>query len=60
MKLVWNDLECAWVCSECGAIYGEEEVARMFGYNIQEAKNFTGGYCMDCGGQFDGIIVEEE
>ena len=52
MKLVWNELECGWVCSECGAIYSEEEVARVFGYNDQVTTNFHDGYCMDCGGRF--------
>lgn len=48
MKLVWNETECAWICSECGANYGTEEVARTFDYSDQVSENFTGGYCMDC------------
>lgn len=60
MKLVWNELECGWECSDCGAIYGEEEVARMFDYNVQSAKNFHDGYCMDCGGRFTEVVVSEE
>lgn len=59
MKLVWNDGECGWVCSECSAIYGEEEVARMFNYDEQIPKNFMEGfYCMDCGGIFTEVVVE--
>ena len=57
MKLVWNDLELGWECSDCGAIYGEEEVARMFNYNEQTANNFTGGYCMDCGVRFEEVVI---
>jgi hypothetical protein len=56
MQLVWNDLECGWVCSECGAIYGEEEVARMFQFSDQIPKNFMESYCMDCGGCFTEAI----
>ena len=58
MKLVWNDLECGWECSECGALYGEEEVARLFNFDEQVPKNFTVGYCMDCGGRFEEIVKE--
>ena len=56
MKLVWNELECGWECSDCGAIYGEEEVARMFDYNTQDANHFHEGYCMDCGGRFTEVV----
>ena len=56
MKLVWTDSECGWECSECGAIYSEEEVARMFDYNDQTVKNFNAGYCMDCGILFDEAV----
>ena len=49
MKLVWNDIECGWECEMCGALYDEEEVARLFKFSEQTAKNFVGGYCMDCG-----------
>lgn len=48
MRLVWNETECAWMCSECGANYGTEEVARAFDYRDQVPENFNGGYCMDC------------
>lgn len=58
MKLVWNDIECGWVCSECGAIYGEDEVVRMFDYNDQSVENFHDGYCMDCGGRFTAAVKE--
>ena len=56
MKLVWDELECGWKCSDCGALYGEDEVARMFDYNLQTAKNFHDGYCMDCGGRFTEVV----
>lgn len=57
MQLVWNDLECGWVCSDCGAIYGSEEVARMFNFDVQVPKNFIEGfYCMDCGGEFTEVV----
>lgn len=49
MKLVWNDGENAWICSECGAIYGEDEVRRVFNYDEQTAEHFIESYCMDCG-----------
>lgn len=57
MKLVWNDLELGWECSDCGAIYGEEEVARMFNYDEQTSQNFTAGYCMDCGVRFEEVVI---
>lgn len=57
MKLVWNELELGWECSDCGAIYGEEEVARMFDYNTQNAENFHSGYCMDCGIRFEEVVM---
>lgn len=53
MKLVWNELENAWECSECGALYSSEEVERVFGYNEQVPEHFTESYCMDCGCQWD-------
>lgn len=56
MKLVWSISECGWICDECGAIYGEEEVARMFDYNDQTARNFNDGYCMDCGIHFEEAV----
>ena len=49
MKLVWNDGEQGWICGNCGSIYSEEEVQRVFGYNYQNSENFNEGYCMDCG-----------
>ena len=60
MQLKWNDIECGWECSECGALYGEEEVARIFQFGDQIPKNFVEGcYCMDCGGQFDEVVVDK-
>ena len=57
MQLVWNDIECGWECSECGAIYSQEEVARMFNFDAQTPKNFIEGfYCMDCGGAFEKVV----
>ena len=57
MKLVWNSIECGWQCSECGALYSDEEVARIFQFDAQTPKNFVEGYyCMDCGGIFDEVV----
>lgn len=55
--LKYSETECAWICSECGAVYGPEELARMFDYvsDLEEQKAladngvFTSSYCMDCG-----------
>lgn len=58
MKLVWEDSEMGWICSDCGARYSTEEVARMFNYNDQIPENFVESYCMDCGGLFSGIEIE--
>ena len=49
MKLIWNELEHGWKCSECGALYSTEEVERVFSYREQVPKNFDESYCMDCG-----------
>ena len=49
MKLVWNDVENGWVCSDCSAIYGETEVERAFGNREQIPENFYESFCMDCG-----------
>jgi len=57
MKLVWNELECAWECSECGALYSKEEVERVFGYNTQVPERFTESYCMDCGCQWNEAVM---
>ena len=56
MKLEWNELECGWECPECGALYGEEEVARMFMFDAQTPEKFTDGYCMDCGVRFTEAV----
>lgn len=58
MKLVWNDVECGWVCEQCGAIYGNEEVERLFSFDNQVPENFYGGYCMDCGVEFVEAVKE--
>ena len=55
MKLVWNEIECGWECSECGALYGDEEVARLFMFDKLTVENFAGGYCMDCGVSLDEV-----
>ena len=52
--LKWDDLECCWECSECGARYSAEEVARCFNYCSNQVKaSFVEGYCMDCGQHFE-------
>ena len=57
MQLKWNYIECGWECSDCGALYGEEEVARIFQFDNQIPKNFIEGYhCMDCGVQFNEVV----
>ena len=53
MKLVWNEIEGAWECSECGSLYSSEEVERVFGFRTQVPEHFTESYCMDCGCQWD-------
>ncbi len=55
MKLVWNDVENGWECSECGALYDNEEVARLFMFGEQVENNFVGGYCMDCGVELNEV-----
>lgn len=57
MKLVWNDVENGWECSECGALYENEEVARLFMFGEQVENNFVGGYCMDCGVELNEVEV---
>ena len=49
MKLVWNEIENGWVCAECGSIYSENEVERVFDYKEQTYEHFCESYCMDCG-----------
>lgn len=52
-KLVYNEKECGWYCSNCSALYSDDEVNRMFGYTgIFKPEKFEGGYCMDCGTWF--------
>ena len=34
--LKYNNLECGWECSECGAIYSEKELARVFDYTTDD------------------------
>ena len=60
MKLVWEDSEMGWICSDCGERYSDEEAARMFGYNYpQTIENFEKGYhCMGCGGCFTDVEVD--
>lgn len=56
--LRYNDLECGWECTNCGALYDGNELARMFDYKTTDAEEqklladkgkFTPCYCMDCG-----------
>lgn len=57
-KLIWNELKGGWRgwrCERCDALYGTEEVARMFNYDFQTEDNFVSGYCMDCGTFFEEI-----
>lgn len=49
MKLIWNEVENAWECSECGSLYCDGEVERAFGYKTLVPENFVESYCMDCG-----------
>lgn len=56
MNLIWNELEQGWECECCDALYSDDEVARMFGYNFQSPDNFIGGYCMDCGIKFEKAV----
>lgn len=51
--LKWNVGEQAWICSECGAIYGREEVARAFSYGEQNSDTFMKSHCMDCGVEWE-------
>ena len=62
--LKYNDRECTWECSECGALYGGEELARAFDYMSNDAEEqkelakqgkFISCYCMDCGTLWDKI-----
>ena len=47
--LVWNEMEHAWECPECGALYSDCEIERAFGYKELVPENFIESYCMDCG-----------
>lgn len=58
MKIVWNEVENAWQCSECSSLYSSEEVERAFGYNVQIPRNFSESYCMDCGCLWAEAVVE--
>jgi hypothetical protein len=60
MKLVWEESEQGWICSECGARYSKDEVARAFDYNYEEQvpENFSEIYCMDCGCLFSEAVIE--
>ena len=62
--LKYNNLECAWECSECGAIYSGKELARVFDYNTNDAEEqrelakqgkFIHCHCMDCGALWEEI-----
>ena len=56
-KLKYDELEQGWVCCECGAIYGTEEIRRLFNYDNEEDEvlrkrkpnELSPIFCMDCG-----------
>ena len=54
-KLVYNNKEMGWECSHCGTLYSDDEVRRMFGYNLFMKSNFSPSYCMDCGILFEDV-----
>ena len=62
--LKYNDRECGWECSECGALYNGEELARVFDYlssDVEEQRElakegkYTPSHCMDCGTLWEEI-----
>ena len=62
--LKYNNLECGWECSECGAIYSGKELARVFDYmsnDVEEQRElakegkFVPCHCMDCGTLWEEI-----
>lgn len=59
-KLRYNKLECAYVCPDCGAIFGDDEIARVFGFGPKTRENFEPSYCMDCGTHWDDVLIEED
>lgn len=54
--LQWNEVENCWECTNCGARFSNNEVARLFSDKIQIPENFFGGYCMDCGAFLDNCL----
>ena len=57
MMLVWNEVERGWECSECGALYSDTDVERVFGFDSQIPENFAESYCMDCGCKWHEVKV---
>lgn len=62
--LKYNESEFGWECSECGALYSAEELARVFDYNtihleeqreLAKKKLFAPCHCMDCGTLWEEI-----
>lgn len=47
--LKYDATECAFVCTDCGAIYSKEEIHRAFSYGHVIQKDYLPIYCMDCG-----------
>ena len=56
--LKWNEFENGFECSECGGLYGEDELSRVFSYNGIRKENFTSCHCMDCGTLWLGVDME--
>ena len=61
-KLIYNDLEQGWECSNCGGLFSSEELARVFDYDtsdLEEQRNYKrniiSSYCMDCGCLWEDI-----
>lgn len=68
-KLLYNPRECGWECSECGAIYSGEEMARVFDYctrDIDEQREYINEgipvscHCMDCGILWEDLGEKED
>lgn len=46
----WNHNDECWECPICGGRFGDEELARMFGYTGEfRTQDFVPTHCMDCG-----------
>lgn len=58
-KLKYIAGEMGFTCTNCGAIYDESEIRRLFSYDRITKSNFYCGYCMDCGLLFDDVDLVE-